>query len=178
MSPSDTLLSRIYEFAGPLYSGKDTMHDLSHIERVSRRANQLSRNVECDSFVLSAATYLHGVIYSHEAEIRTLLHEERLEPDRVELIVHVAWESQKESTPVTIEGRVLHDAHMMEGDENFIITKTLVTGSARGQSLSETVEYFERHIDDNECVLPENKTEYEQRKAIAVKFMTSLRASL
>ncbi|MBX2872992.1 MAG: hypothetical protein KTR30_12850 [Saprospiraceae bacterium] len=55
--------------------------------------------------------------------------------DVTDLIIEVAWESQKEERPTTPEGLLLHDAHLLEGGKYFEIIKSLITGSVRGQSL-------------------------------------------
>jgi uncharacterized protein len=175
---SSAIADDLLHFVSPLYAHKDTMHDLSHIERVRRRALELSRGRACDEQLLSLAVCLHGVIYSHEREIRALLAEYDVSEDDVERLVAVAWESQKESPPETMEGMILHDAHLLEGDENFLITKTLVTGSARGQSLAQTVAYFDAHVGQHRCCLPENQRELERREAIAREYMGKLRAEI
>lgn len=50
----------------------------------------------------------------------------------------------------------MHDAHVLEGGETYTVVKTLITGSVRGQSLNETLEFMEKHVlGMNKCYLPE-----------------------
>jgi uncharacterized protein len=112
----------IRKFARKFYKNKDTMHDLSHIDRVLRKAKIIGKTTDHNPVILEAAAYFHGFIYSHEKEVRRFLAKMRVEPSSAERIVRVAWESQKESAPRTQEGKILHDAHVLEGDDFFMIT--------------------------------------------------------
>ena len=68
----------------------------------------------------------------------------------------IAWESQRPEIPETLEGKILHDAHVLEGGRSYTVVKTLITGSVRGQSLKATLDYMKNHvIDQNHCFLPE-----------------------
>lgn len=170
---------RLANFVRPLYAGKDTMHDLSHIDRIRRVAFRLSQRLECDRDLLEAVVCLHGVIWSHEVEIREFLLRDGLSVSEADVLVSAAWGSQKDRSAQSAEGRLLHDAHLLEGDENFLITKTLVTGSARGQPLSETISYFEDHLlGQYRCYDAENQAEYERRERIAFDFIAKLKAAL
>jgi hypothetical protein len=40
-------------------------------------------------------------------------------------VVEIHWEFQKESQAETIEGKLLHDAHLLEGGKTFMITALL-----------------------------------------------------
>ncbi|MCP4755707.1 MAG: hypothetical protein GY866_32995 [Proteobacteria bacterium] len=172
--PTD-ILDRLLKFVVPLYADKDTMHDLTHIRRVHRKAIELADGIECDRQALGIAVYLHGIVYSHETRIRTFLTQNGLEKDEAEKLIGIAWESQKDSSPESNEGKVLHDAHLLEGDDNFIITKVLVAGSARGQSLEESIRYFQNNLlGRHQCVFPLNQLEYERRERIAREFMEKL----
>jgi len=142
------LLVAIKQFAQPFYADKDIMHDWSHIERIQVVLDGLTSVSKLDFHqdVVVAALYFHGFIYSHEAEIRGFLQTLELSKEEIELIVKVAWESQKKHNPATNEGLLLHDAHMLEGGRNFEIIKSLITGSVRGQSLEETMQYIEQNL--------------------------------
>jgi uncharacterized protein len=88
-------------------------------------------------------------------------------------------DSQKDSSPQSNEGKVLHDAHLLEGDENFIITKVLVTGSARGQSLEDTINYYQEKLHGrHHCCFVQNQDEYEKREKIVFKYLTKLKSEL
>ncbi len=141
-------LSEIEKFVKSFYTEKDIMHDFSHIERISVVLNDLvpSVKLKIDQPLVEAALYFHGIIYSHEPEIRQFLQTLKLPKADIDKIIQVAWESQKENKPATNEGLLLHDAHMLEGGRNFEIIKSLITGSVRGQSLEETMQYIEKHL--------------------------------
>ena len=50
----------------------------------------------------------------------------------------------------------MHDAHVLEGGKTYVIVKTLITGSVRGQSLIETLDFMEKNVlNQNKCYLPE-----------------------
>ena len=165
-------------FLEPLHVGADTMHDASHIRRVSRRATEFAKHYPCNVGVLRLAVQLHGLVNSHELAIREFLAGRGVAPGEINQVIEAARESEKDSEARTPEGKLLHDAHLLEGDENFLITKSLVTGSARGQTLAETIAYLEAHLDAYHCCLPTNQLEYERRVRIARRFVASLKAEL
>ena len=58
--------------------------------------------------------------------------------------------------PETLEGKLLHDAHVLEGGKTYTVVKTLITGSVRGQTLEQTLEFMRNNvINKNKCYLPE-----------------------
>lgn len=143
------------------------MHDLSHIERIRHALHELIKTNEIDfnKELTELAVYFHGIIYSHEALIRSYLSEINLTPKEIELVVKIAWESQKESKPSTNEGLLLHDAHMLEGGCSFEIIKSLITGSIRGQSLEETLVYIENNLlDKGQCYTKAGIKQYKKMK--------------
>ncbi|UUZ92726.1 hypothetical protein LJK87_46790 [Paenibacillus sp. P25] len=90
--------------------------------------------------------YFHGFIYLREDLIRDYLMKKGMEAEIIEKIVQISWESQKEEAPETLEGKLLHDAHMVEGGKTYLIVKALCTGTARGQSLEQTLDYMESRV--------------------------------
>jgi len=139
------------------------MHDLSHIERVNQTALALAEEIkeDFDVNIITFATYLHGFIYKHEKEIRDFLAEKQIDNQLADKIILVAWESQKSSNAVTHEGKLLHDAHMIEGGKTFLVTKSLVTGSVRGQSLIETLKYMKANVlDKGQCYFEITRNRY------------------
>ena len=88
-------------------------------------------------------------------------------------------DSYPESKPDTIEGKILHDAHLLEGNAAFMVSKCLVTGTERGQSLIETIDYIKSHIlGRRRCRLPEAQSEYELMEAFLASFISDLENSL
>ena len=145
---------------------------MTHLERVKVALDAL-RKVEALSFdleVVEAALYFHGLIYVCEGEVREFLLSIDVPADRIDWIVKVAWESQKESRPTTSEGLMLHDAHMLEGGKNFEIIKSLITGSVRGQNLEETMMYIEEHVlEKGQCYTIEGKKRYMEMQATTLR---------
>ena len=145
-------------FCAPYYADKDIMHNLWHIELTEKWVRKLIDlgNYKPDQELLTYALYFHGFIYSNEPAIRRWLTAQNFPPERIEKIVKIAWESQRPEIPETLEGKILHDAHILEGGKTYLVTKTLITGSVRGQNLRDTLNYLQTHvIDRNHCCLPE-----------------------
>ncbi len=176
-----TLIEVLKRYAAPAYCGKDTMHDLSHIQRVLRAVAEISPHYHgrFDEEAVVCAAYLHGFIYRDEEGVAGWLHEQAVPPEKVRRIVQAAWESQKDADPQTLEGMILHDAHLVEGGRTFLVVKPMVTGSARGQSLAETVAYIETHVlGQGRCCLPEAQAIYDDMQAYAAEFMAELKHGL
>jgi uncharacterized protein len=174
-------MSELMAFVSPFYTSKDIMHDLSHIERMILSAQKLLRHYPeiVDHDVIIYGCYFHGFIYLREDLIREYLSGQGLEQEKIEQIVKVSWESQKDEVPETLEGKLLHDAHMIEGGKTYLIVKSLCTGTARGQSLEQTLDYFEKYVlGKGECYLPEAKPVYNEMQQFAKLFITDLRAGL
>jgi len=178
MALDSDIQQELTTFVEGLYTGKDTMHDWTHVERVRKRALEFSESKPCNIQLLSTAACLHGVISSHEDQIRAFLADRGLQQANIDRIVSVARESQKDTAPESVEGQLLHDAHLLEGDTNFMLTKTLVTGSARGQTLAETLVHFEANVVRFHCFFPENQREAARREEIAREYLAKLKAEL
>jgi uncharacterized protein len=165
-------VAEVEAFVHQDYADKDTMHGLDHIRRVYRLAQRLGEKHAHDGELLMLGAYFHGIIYLREADIRRFLEDHRLLPDVIDRVVQIAWESQKESAPKTIEGVLLHDAHLIEGEKTFIITKSLVTGAVRGQTLEEIIRFIEEKIlGKHVCSLPEAQRLYEEKEEFARQFI-------
>lgn len=173
--------NKIKEYVIPYYADKDLMHDLSHIERVLNNVNKYVLNYqdEVNLDIIRYAAYFHGIIYNFEREIRYWLLSTGLPRNITNLVITVAWESQKDEVPLTLEGKILHDAHMTEGGKVFLLVKSLITGSVRGQSLEETIDYIEDNIIGNgECYLPEAKVVYKLQQKYARNFIRDLKKGI
>lgn len=173
------MIEEIEAFVHLDYASRDIMHNLAHIHRLRRLAKEIARSYEHDSDLLELGAYFHGNISFKEAEIRQFLKDKQLQQHEIDKVVQVAWESQNESHAETIEGKILHDAHLLEGGEAFMITKSLVTGTARGQSLEETLQYLEERILGKfECYLPESQRLYAEKEEYTKLFLEDLRSNL
>jgi uncharacterized protein len=175
-------IRRWKEFCRPFYEGKDMMHDLTHIRRVLKMARIIAepyRN-QVDEEVLVAGAYFHGIIKQTEHREQTLsfLAESGLE-EKTKAILAAAEGSLKEATPETLEAKILHDAHLLEGGRTFLIVKSLITGSLRGQSLEETIRIVEEKLLGRfSCSLPENERLYKEKEEFARKLIAELKPYL
>lgn len=148
----------LLEFVKPYYIDKDIMHNMWHIELVKKMVNKILAmgNYCVDEECLTLATYFHGFIYRDEEKIIQWMKGQNYSEDIITKTVKIAWESQRSEIPETIEGKILHDAHVLEGGKTYLMVKTLITGSVRGQSLVDTLDYMEKNVlDKNSCYLPE-----------------------
>lgn len=148
----------LLKFVKPYHADKDIMHNWWHIELVQKMIDRIlaKSDYEVDEECLKLATYFHGFIYSDEKKIRQWMHKHSYSDEMISKTVKIAWESQRSETPETIEGKILHDAHVLEGGKTYQVVKTLITGSVRGQSLVDTLKYMEKNVlNTNKCYLPE-----------------------
>jgi uncharacterized protein len=172
-------IEEVENFVQPDYAVKDVMHNFSHIRRVRRLAEEIAKNHDHDPSILMLAIYFHGNIYRREAEIRAFLESKQLPREVVERVIQAAWESGTSAKPETVEGAILHDAHLLEGGKTFHIAKPLVTGTARGQTLEETLRFIEEHILGKwQCCLPESQDRYQEKERFAREFLADLKENL
>lgn len=170
----------LIDFVTPYYIDKDIMHDLGHIRRVIRSAKKLMKYYpNADEELIILAAYFHGFIYKDEVAVRQFLVRHSISNQRINSICKVAWESQKDKEPQTLEGQLLHDAHLIEGGKTYIIVKCLVTGTARGQTLEETMDIIEHRILGRfKCYLSEAIEIYKEMHDFAEQFIKDLTAGL
>ena len=167
----------LLEFVSPYYENKDIMHNMWHIELVQRMVDRILSlsDYDVDEDALKLATYFHGFIYSDEEKIKHWLAEHKYSDDIITKIIKISWESQRSEIPETIEGKILHDAHILEGGKTYLVVKTLITGSVRGQSLTKTLEYMEKNVlNKSNCYLPETIPLCEEMNAYANSFFKDL----
>lgn len=168
--------AKLIEFVKPYYENKDIMHDLSHIGRIIKMADELKKSVheKTDKNLLIYGAYFHGIIKDENA-IRNFLRENNFDEKYIEKIIDATKESLKENEAKTIEGQILHDAHMVEGGEYFLLIKSLITGSIRGQSLDETINYFKKKVlNHGKCYLYEAQKLLEESKRNAIEILENM----
>lgn len=167
----------LVEFSEPYYIDKDIMHNMWHIELVKKMVNKIlvTGNYDVDKECLTLATYFHGFIYRDEAKIREWLISQGYASEKIEKTIKIAWESQRSEVPETLEGKILHDAHVLEGGKTYVVVKTLITGSVRGQSLTDTLKFMENNVlDKNKCYLPETIPLCDEMNAYTNQFYSDL----
>ena len=169
------------EFVEPYYAGKDIMHNMWHIELVQRAVEKIiaAGRYEVDQECLTLAVYFHGFIYSAEGAVREWMRDWQYPEEAVGKTVKIAWESQRSEVPETVEGKILHDAHVLEGGKRYLVVKTLITGSVRGQSLLQTLDFMEKNVlGKNKCYLPETIPLCEEMNRYAEEFYKELMENL
>ena len=165
------------EFIKPYYENKDIMHNMWHIELVERQMNKIldAGRYAVNYEYLYLALAFHGFIYRDEQKIRDWLSEKGYTSEAINQIVKISLESQRSEIPETTEGKILHDAHVLEGGKNYTVVKTLITGSVRGQSLLQTLEYMKNNVlGKNQCYLPETMALCDEMNAFTEKFFNEL----
>ena len=167
-------------FCSFYYDKKDIMHNLSHVDRILKLAiSMCSQYPKADPDIVIYAAYFHGLIENHGELVKEYLSSNCLSIDDAEKITRAAKESLVDSVPVSLEGKILHDAHLLEGGKAFLITKCLVTGTARGQSLEETIDYIEKKVLNKGIVyLEDNKEKYREKRSYAIDFINELKRGL
>jgi uncharacterized protein len=168
--------NKIREFSIPYYDEKDIMHGTKHINRMLKEAEKLALNYpQADKDVVFIACYLHGVENRNNGNVRAFLSAINISEEQIEKCIKAAFESQVGSVPETLEGKIVHDAHMIEGGKTFLVVKSLVTGTAGGQSLEETLDFMNRNIlNKGKCYLPEAIYKYEEKQIYLGEFMESI----
>lgn len=168
-------------FVKRYYRKKDMMHDLTHIRRILETARVISRRHKAaDSSILTIASYLHGIdIKANEVKLSKFLRDRGFNSEEIRWIFQAAVDSQTGSVPKTLEGKILHDAHLLEGGRTFHIVKCLVTGISRGNSLSEIIGYYHSNIYGRyKCYLEENKAPYREKERFSRQFFNDLSKNL
>lgn len=171
--------TEVEAFVRPEYAGKDFMHDLTHIRRVHALARELGENRPHDAEILLVGAYFHGIVYTREATIHHFLKAHGTTQKRINGMLRAARESQKDEAAETIEGCLLHDAHLLEGGRTFLITKSLVVGTLRGQTLDQTIRYIEeRVLGQFRCYLPETQERHAEYEQFAADYLADLKRHL
>ncbi len=176
-----TSKEKLVEFVTPYYKNKDIMHDLSHIERVLKYVLKLVKSIDykVDMDILIYGAYFHGFIYNSEKNIIQWLQSQNMSRSMIKKIINASRESQKDEEAITIEGKILHDAHMIEGGKTYLIVKSLIAGSVRGQTLEETIKYIEDNIlGKGTCYLPKAKRIYQEQQEFAKTFIYELKVGI
>ena len=104
---------------------------------------------------------------------------EGIDAKKADFIIRISLESQRPEIPETLEGKILHDAHVLEGGKNYLVVKTLITGSVRGQDLPRTLDFMKNNVlDRNRCYLPETIPLCEEMNSYARQFLSELESGI
>lgn len=169
----------VEEFVTPLYEGKDSAHGLGHIGRMLREAEKLRVRHGGDAEVVMLAGHFHGLIREHRPELEDFLEQHVGSKRKREKILRVAEESLADTKARSTEGKVLHDAHLVEGGEDSLVSRTLATGIARGQSARESLEFLEQEVlGKRSCYFTECQQRYARKEAYARQALGKLKGVL
>ncbi len=172
------MLQDFITFIAHFYQTEDPMHDLSHIARVLRKVEEIKGNADLDHDALIWAAYVHGIRKPNLPTVEKWLYD-RLPRDRAEKILNIAHESHSKSMPHSPEGIILHDAHLLEGGENFLALKCLLTSAYRGERPGQAVAFTEQNILGKfHCADAVRQKEYERREEILRRMFRELKESL
>ena len=173
------MIKELKEFVMPYYQKKDMMHDFSHIEKIIKLSKILAKDYDVDIELIIICVYLHGVVHKDEKGIIDFLISKKVNKERIKKIIQVSWDSQKDQTSNILEGKILHDAHLLEGGKTYIITKSLISGTLKGQTLAKTIRYIEDNIIGKfKCELPECQKVYELKEMYAKDYIKDLKEHL
>lgn len=163
-----TVPSPILTYCHSVYAQKDSMHGIDHIKRLIQKTKEY---IDLND-TLEISIWLHGLIETHEPQIRNLLTLHNLP---VETIIRIARDSLKNEHPTTWEGAWIHDIHLLEGNDDFLFIKSVLTGYARGQTLTETIDYYKRYLyRKNKCALSQNQKILEKREERAYELFQAV----
>jgi uncharacterized protein len=172
------IIERTKKFVMPFYDKKDIGHNFTHIERIIKQAMIIKSNYPVDEELLMLGAYFHGLIYRDKKKSREFLRNQNVPEDRINKIVQVAEDSQRDSTPILLEGKILHDAHFLEGGKAFFVTKAIMIGASKGESLQEMLEHVKIPPKVPKSALPELQVEYDEKDRFTREFIDSIRNNM
>lgn len=173
------LFDNLRDFVKRYYADKDSLEDLDHVQRLLSEARALAADEPYDEDQLIFGAYFHGLIFTDEAEIRNFLFSLGLDRELVIRIMKVAWESGKDAVPETVEGALLHDAHLIEGGKEFQVAKWLMGAVSNGHTLPQIVAFLgDRLAGKYKCHTPPGRETHAEIEAYRQNFVRALKIAL
>lgn len=181
-TPATSDVDAFLAFAGPYYDKRDPAHDGHHIERIIRRLDTFSEGVVPPPRrkLLHFLACFHGLgrrvreDTAFALEVRSLL----LGRGWTEGEADEALESLERHlrAPQTVEEEIVHDSNYVELLGAFGIAKAFLTGGARGQSLEETAEIYQKqYLDRVRFRTPTGRKLAQEGREYAAHFLERLR---
>jgi uncharacterized protein len=173
--------NRVIEYVQPYYEGKDIMHDLSHIDRVIKSSEKIVRQYDArvNRDYIRYGAYFHGVIKTDPEAFNNYFEDLFFDKSEINRLFEITMSSHSDMVPQSLEGKVLHDAHILEGETSFYFLKCIITGSYRQQTLQETIDIIENNvIGKSVCYLQENIIELSKREMQARILLDDLKKSI
>ena len=175
------LAEEIVPFAKSFYDQRDSLHGWQHAERILYWAKKIWKNYlgSIDRGLIYIGAMLHGPINDDRDSVKTWLISLDLPSKTVSRIINIADESQSKSVPESLEGKILHDAHTIEGGAYFRFLKPLLTGTHMQQPLDATLEFIEHNVVDKGYVyLLESEAFLAEQELMAAKLLKELKTEL
>lgn len=174
-------IDKLKNFIQPYCNKKDMMHNLCHIDRILESVGRLVKDgkYDIDMEIIIYAAYFHEFIDESKEELLNWLITQEISEDRIEKIIKLAMEMHKDEAPNSIEGKVLHDAHMIEGKKTYLVIKALIIGCSKKQTMEETINYIENSLANKKnCCLPQSEKFYFEQQEYTKEFIQTLRDKL
>lgn len=139
-------------YVSPFYDEKDILHDLEHVERMIYGTREIlqAEKLNADFSLLIYGAYFHGLSARNLSDMESFL----VSHDLPFSIARIAVESLGKSVAETLEGKILSDAHTLEGGRYIRYLKPLLTGTYLHQSLDDTMLYIEENEFAMKCEFP------------------------
>lgn len=160
---------------------RDILHGIEHSDRILKGTNKISFNYSgkySNELVLFGA-YFHGAVHYGEKPIRDWLRLKEYEPEYIDKIIEVTWESQSKNEPTTLEGKLLHDSHTIEGGKEYFVLKPLLVGTVMKQPIEKTIRFItDVLLANKKYYLPETKEYIDEIYEYANEFIHNLKDGL
>lgn len=170
----------IIEFSRPFYENKDPAHNFLHADKVYKLAKKIAQEVkiEHNNIYLVCGAFFHGFDKKYEQKIVDFLLKNSVQEKEISLITQVAKETHNDTAAFSNEGKILHDAHLLEGGSYSIVIKSIITGISRGWTQKRIAAYIENKVGLFQCNFPYTQKIYKKRERIALKFADQMKGYL
>lgn len=136
-----------------LFQNNSGGHDAEHTLRVYRNALLIAgQEPGCDLEIVSLAALLHDADdhklfeTKNNANARSFLEEQNVDPDRIERIIKVinavSFSQNRGKQPETLEGKIVQDADRLDAIGAVGIARTFAFGGEHGRSLDASIQHF------------------------------------
>ncbi len=167
----------IANFAVPLHADKDKGHDFSHIRRIVTKSLEIAERHPCDTESLRLAANLHGITMAYRTEISEFLSSHSYSQQQIEKIRSIALEYLDKSLKTT-EGKIIFDAHLIEGGKTFHVMKSLAIDLSSGRTIAQSIKSLEKWSFSQECCFSENQPVFDEYRAYALTFLEDVKRDM
>lgn len=161
--------------------GRDILHGIEHSDRIRKGIDKIAGNCKgrYSEEPVTFGAYFHGAVHYGEGPIQDWLQAKGYEPEDIRRMIKVTWESQSKNEPTTLEGKLLRDAHTIEGEKEYFVLKPLLVGTVMKQPIERTIRFItDTVLADKKCYLPETKKYIDEIYEYAAEFIRNLKQEL